>query len=238
MKKITTAILIIAATVGSVSCKKDIVGEGPVTAQIRPIQNFTAIDLQMNGNVYFSIDSAPKLEIVAKESIHSILQTTVINNTLVARYSNGKTYDADETIRINVSAPEVNRFELNSSGSIICLSDIHPASPWLRSNGSGSISLQSVVTNSIDAESKASGQITASGGTATSEKLKTDASGKIDLRGITAKRVSAKTIGSGAIKVKVTDHLDAIINGSGSVYYLGHPSLTTYVSGSGHVIRL
>jgi Putative auto-transporter adhesin, head GIN domain len=238
MKKLTTAILVTAAALGSVSCKKDQVGEGPVTVQLRPIQNFTGIDLRMNGNVYYTKDSIPKLEIIAKESIHSMLETTVINNTLVIRYANGKTYDADETIRINVSAPAVNGFVLNSSGSIICMSDIQPASLWLRSNGSGNIYLKGVVTGNIDAESNVSGQITATGGTAGNEKLKTDASGKIDLHLISAKTVSAKTIGSGDIKMKVTDHLDATINGSGSVYYIGYPSITTHISGSGHLVRL
>src|SRR5436190_24278500 len=112
MKKFTTAILVTAAALGGVSCKKDLVGNGPVITETRAVQNFTGIDLRMNGYVYYTRDSISKLEITAKESIHSMLETSVINNTLVIRYTNGKTYDADGSIRINVSGPNVNGFVL------------------------------------------------------------------------------------------------------------------------------
>ncbi len=237
MKKLTTAVLITAVTLGSISCKKDVVGSGPVITLTRPVQNFTGIDLRMNGYVYYTKDSITKLEITAKESIHGMLETSVVNNTLVIRYNNGKTYDADGSIRINVSAPNVNGFVLNSSGSIISMSDLQPATLFLRSNGSGDIALKGIVTNSIDAESNVSGRITAAAGTAQSELLKTDASGKIDLSGIDAKTVTAKSTGSGDIKIKVADHLDATINGSGSIYFSGMPILSSHISGSGHLIR-
>lgn len=238
MKTLTTAALFTAAIIGSASCKKDVVGEGPVTTQTRTVQNFTGIDLRMNGNVYYTNDATTKLEISAKESIHPMLETNVVDNRLVIRYANGKTYDADESIRINISAPNVSSFLLNTSGSIYCMNDIQPASLYLRSNGSGSIYLKGITSNTIDAESTVSGRITATTGTTNNENLKTDASAKIDFSGIIANSVTAKTIGSGDIRVKVTNHLDATINGSGSIYFSGYPSLSSHVSGTGRIIRL
>jgi hypothetical protein len=238
MKKLTTAILATTLVLGSVSCKKDLVGEGPVTSQTRNIGQFTGIDLRMNGNVYYTKDASVKLEIIAPQSIHSMLETSIIDNRLVIRYSNGKTYDADESIRINVSAPDVNSFLLNTSGSIFCMNEIQPANLYLRTSGSGNISLQKVITNAIDASSTMSGRITAGAGTAVSEKLKTDGSGKIDLSAIAAANASTHIAGSGDIKVKVSDNLDVTINGSGSVYFSGNPFISTHISGSGHLVRL
>ena len=108
---------------------------------------------------------------------------------------------------------------------------------FLRTSGSGDIVLQKVIANNIEAESTVSGRITATGGVAVSEKLKTDGSGKIDMSAIAANNVWARTIGSGDIKVKVSDHLDATINGSGSVYFRGWPQVSTHIHGSGDVIR-
>jgi hypothetical protein len=238
MKKLTTAILVAATTLGSVSCKKDMVGEGPVTTQTRPIQRFTGIDLHMNGTVYYTKSSEVKLEIVAKESIHGMLETTVADNKLVIRYKNGKTYDADPSIRINVSAPDVSTFIVKTSGSIFCMNDIQPLSLVLRSYGSGNIYLQRVLTTNIDAESTVSGHITASVGSTISMRLKTDGSGKIDLSSIAAKTASVRTIGSGDISVKVSEDLDVTIDGSGSVYFLGYPQISTHISGSGRLMRL
>lgn len=237
MKNLTVAILLMAVITGSVSCKKDVIGEGPVTTETRSISNFNAIDLRMNGNVYYSSSNERKLEITAKASIHGILETKVEGGKLIIRYVNGKAYDADESISIHVSGPEVNSLELNTSGSIYCLNAIHPDNLYLQSGGSGSIYLQQVVTNNIEAHSNVSGKISATGGTVMNEKLKTDGSGKIDFSAISAKSVAARSIGSGDIKVKVSDQLDATINGSGDIYFSGSPLITTHINGSGKLIR-
>jgi len=238
MKKLTTILLAATAVVGSVSCKKDLVGEGPVTSETRNIQNFTGIDLRMNGNVYYTKSETLKVEVSGPQSIHSMLETNVINGRLVIRYSNGKTYDNDPGIRINVSAPAVNTFLLNTSGSIFCLNDIQPDNLLLRSNGSGDIVFQKIITGNIDAESTQSGRISAGSGSAISEKLKTDGSGKIDFSGVAAKTVTTQTVGSGDIRVKVSDNLDVRIEGSGSVYFSGNPYISTHISGSGHLVRM
>lgn len=238
MKKLTTALLLLTVVLAGVSCKKDSIGEGPMATQSRTVAPFTAIDLRMNGNVYFKIDSVYKVEVTAKQSIHGSLETGIADGRLVIRYDNGKTYDADESIRIHVSAPDVNSLKVTSSGSIFCTTDMMPSSLSLFSSGSGSISLQSVSTGHLKAESLQSGTITATGGNALAEELKSDASGKIDLSRLSAKTASAHIAGSGFIKVKVADHLKATIDGSGSVYFSGYPTLSTQIRGTGHLVRL
>ncbi|MGB8192394.1 MAG: head GIN domain-containing protein [Chitinophagaceae bacterium] len=238
MKKLTTAILITAATLGIVSCKKDVVGDGPIATETRNVPSFTGIDLRMNGNVYYTAGSERKVEITARQSIHSMLETTIIDNRLVIRYRNGKTYDTDESIRINITAPDVNSLFLTTSGSIFLMNDLHTTNLMLRSWGSGSIFLQKVFANNIDAETTVSGRINAAGGTTVSEKLKTDGSGKIDLAAVAARSVTARTIGSGDIKLKVSDDLDVTIQGSGSVYFSGYPFISTHISGSGRLVRM
>lgn len=237
MKKLTAAILLITLIAGFSSCRKEVIGEGPISTEARSITNFSSIDLRMNGNVYFSQENNWKVEVTAKESIHSILETIVVNNNLVIKYRNGRTYDEDASIRINVSGPAVNSFMLNTSGNIICTNDIMANNLFLRTSGSGDIVLQKVIAGNIDAESTVSGRITSTGGVVTNEKLKTNGSGKIDLSAMAANNVWARTIGSGDIKVRVSDHLDATIDGSGSVYFRGHPQVSTHIHGSGDVIR-
>ncbi|MFT3678835.1 MAG: head GIN domain-containing protein [Ferruginibacter sp.] len=237
MKKLAIAILIIAIMPGLVSCKKDLIGKGPVTTETRSVTNFTGIDLRMNGNVYYKNDSVWKVEVSAKQTIHPILQTYVAGNKLVIKYADGKTYDADETIRINVSGPGVNAFELNTSGSIYCENSIQASSLYLRTTGSGSIWLQNVTASTIDAASTVSGTISGTGGSINNAILKTDGSGKIEIQAIAANTVTARTTGSGDIRVKVAHYLDATIDGSGDIYFSGYPSLSTHINGSGRLVR-
>lgn len=237
MKKLTTVLLVTAAIAANVSCKKDLIGSGPVTTEARSVTNFNAISLRMNGHVFYRNDSAWKVEVSAKQSIHPVLQTNVVNGVLIIKYNDGRTYDADESIRISVSGPGVSSFATTTSGSVFCENNIQVPNLYLRSTGSGSISLKNITANIIDAASTVSGSITATGGTAYNEILETDASGKIEISGIAAKYAKAHTIGSGDIRVKVSEHLEATIDGSGSVYFSGYPSLTTHIAGTGRLIR-
>jgi len=237
MKKLTTAALLIGMIATTVSCKKDVIGNGPVTTQSRTVNSFSGIILEMNGNVYYKNDSEWTVEVSAKESILPALETKVVNDRLVIRYNNGKTYDADESIRITVSGPDVSSFELNTSGSIYVMNDVQAPDVYLSTKGSGNISMQRIDATNLDAQSLQSGKITATIGSAINSNLKSDGSGKIDLSGITTKYVTARIIGSGDINVKATDKLDATINGSGSIYFSGSPLITSHVSGTGRLVR-
>jgi len=237
MKKLTPAIFFIASMAGSVSCKKEVIGEGPVITQVRNISSFTGIDLQMNGNVYYENDADWKVEVTAKESIHPILETRVTGGKLVIRYTNGRTYDEDESIRIHIAGPGINRFELNSSGNIYFLSEIHQPELFLRSSGSGNILLQQADAGIIIAETRVSGHITAIGGSMQTGILKTEGSGKIDFSAVAAKKLNAHIVGSGDIKIKVSEQLDARIDGSGSIYFSGSPFVISDISGTGRMIH-
>lgn len=237
MKKIVTMALISVMAVSLVGCKKDIIGTGPYRTENRTVAGFTAIDLRMNGNVYYKKGNVPALEIVAQQNVLDQLETSVINNSLVIQYRDGKTYDADHGIRINVTAPQVNSFTLNTSGSIFCLDDMETTSLFLHSNGSGNISLKNIRAGSIEAISRVSGSIIAMDGHALNENLKTSGSGQINLSGISAKTATVRTSGSGKIQLRVTNYLHATIEGSGSIYYGGYPDVSSHISGSGHLIH-
>lgn len=230
-------ILLSVMTASMIGCKKDIIGVGPHVAESRPIPHFTGIDLRMNGNVYYKKGNTLSLEITAQRNILDMLETHVINNILVIRYRDGKTSDADESIRISVTAPYVNSFSLNTSGSIYCLDNIQATNLWMHSSGSGTISLKNVIAETIEAVTTTSGSINVLDGAAISENLKTSGSGQINMSGILARTAKVRTSGSGKIEVKATDYLHATIEGSGSIYYSGYPDVSSHISGSGHLVH-
>lgn len=233
--KVFTIMLVLAA--GLLSCKKDIIGEGPVITETRTVGSFTGIELQMNGNVYYRNDSAFKIEISARESIHDMLETKVVNGVLVVRYYDGKTYDNDESLRITVSGPGLNRFVTNSSGNINAVNDINVSNLYVRSSGAGNINLLNVNALSIEVESKQSGRISAGSGKANTANLRTEGSGTIDLRYVEVKYAIAKLRGSNDIRLRVSDKLDVTVYGSGWMFYYGWPSVDGTVLGSGKIVR-
>ena len=223
--------------VSIMGCRKAITGAGPYVAENRAIENFNGIELLMNGDIYYSKGNNRNLEIVAQQNILDNLQTLVLDDKLIIKYRNDKSYDADETIRINITAPEVNDFELKSSGSIYVLSNLQVNQLFLHNSGSGSMSLKNVAAGNIEAVTNASGNIIVSDGMTVNENARTSGSGKIDLAGILSRTATVRTSGSGKILVKVADHLHATIEGSGSIYYGGYPDVSSHISGTGHLVH-
>jgi len=239
MKKLTTMILLSAVTLGVLSCKKGVVGEGPSLTQNRPVTAFTAIDLRMAGDVYFTNDTNRKVEIIAQQNILNMLETFVAGNKLVVKFNGNSDYHSSSHIRINVSGPGINSFNVSTAGSIYCNNTIQADHLFLQSTGSGSIILQQVISGHIEAKSTTSGTIRSTGGgTTVSEDMETSGSGSIDLLGISATNVKAKTSGSGNIKVKASNQLNATVEGSGSIYFTGYPNVSSHVYGTGHLIHL
>lgn len=224
-------------TAGVISCKKEVTGAGPAITQARPVADFTAIELAMPADVYYTNDTVSKVEILAQQNIVDMLQTYVTGNKLVIKFNGNYDYRTSSSIRINISGHSVTRFEATAAGSIYSTNTFQPASLYLKASGSGIIRLQNVVTGNIDASTNASGNIIIAAGFAISENLRTSGSGTIDLVGVAARTVTAKTSGSGNIKVKVSDHLNATIEGSGSIYFTGFPQVSSHVYGTGHIIH-
>jgi hypothetical protein len=237
MKQLIFSMMVLMA-LGLFSCKKEIIGDGPITTETRPVSAFTNIELQMNGNVYYRNDSVFKLEISARESIHPILETNVVGGKLVIRYFDGKTYDNDESIRINVSGPGVSGFFTKTSGNVNVMNNISVQNLILNSAGAGNISLMGVTAGAINAESKQSGRISAGVGTVVTEDLRTEASGTIDFRYIASKYAYARSKGSGDIRLKVSERLEAKVHGSGWIFYQGWPSVDGQVLGSGRLVKV
>jgi hypothetical protein len=238
MKPLTAIILAGITVTGMFSCRKTLVGDGPAITQQRTIAYFNAIDLRMYGNVYYTNDTTRKVEIVAPQNILAMLETTVIDSRLVIRFNGGSDWYAGDNVRINVSAPGITGFGLNASGSIYFMKDITPEYLYLRNNGSGNISMRNVITNRIDAISTGSGNITALNGSVNDADINVSGSGQVNLPGLLINSCNAHLSSSGRIHVKVADHFDVSISGSGTVYFSGYPYVSSHISGAGHLVHL
>jgi len=223
---------------GLVACNKTIVGAGPLVAENRAISGFTGIDLQIDAEVYYQPGNNLSLGVTGHQNILDNLQTVVMDDKLVIQYLPGKTFDSGETIRINITAPGINSFSLYTAGDIYCPGSIQATNLLVRNNGSGTISLKNVVAKNLEVENTSSGSVIVLDGTAANEIAKNSGTGKIDLSGVQARTAKVLATGSGKTQVKVADHLQATIGGSGPVYYSGYPDVSSHISGTGHLVHL
>ncbi len=234
---LVSMVLLSAITAGIVACSKTGIDAGPRTRQERIATNFTSIELRANANIYYTQGSLRSIEVEGPQYMMELVETIIANGRLIVQFKNGYDYSNHESIRIYVTAPDVNNFALSNSGSIFFMNAFHKDVVTLYNNGSGDISLQGVTVRSMEAFITASGSITAAAGNTVYETVKTSGSGDVNFAAVTAQTVIANNFGAGKIQVRASVYLNAKIEGSGSIFYSGYPDVTTQISGSGRVVH-
>jgi len=237
MKKLSLAVVSLAAVLFIFpSCEK-VVGEGPLVTQTRSVGNFTGVSSEMSGKVNFTIAPDYKVEITAQQNILDVLNTNVVDGVLHIDFKNNVRVRQHEDLLINITAPYADYFRLSGSGNMNVQGDIAADNLKLTLSGSGDITVQNaVIADKIDADVSGSGNISIANGSAVNEDVDISGSGKVEMAGVDAENAVTHTSGSGDVKLSLSKNLDVHISGSGSVFYHGNPIISTHISGSGRVI--
>jgi len=237
MKMLASMILLSAITAGMIACSKTKNGEGPRARQERYTTGFTSIELRANADVYYTQGSLKSISVDGPQYILDDLETIAADGRLIIRFSNGKTWQGHESIRIHITAPDVSSFSLNSSGSIFFMNTLQKDALLLYNNGSGDISLKDIAVRNLEAYATNTGGISAETGNALSATVKSSGSGDINLSAVNAQTVTAHNTAAGKIQVKAAAWLKAKIEGSGSIFYKGYPQISSQISGPGYLVH-
>jgi hypothetical protein len=237
MKK-SILILAVIFTVGIFHSCKSIKGKGEVVSESRVHGDFTGINLCIDGDVYYTADSTSACNIQAQQNIINIIETTIKDNTLIIKYKDLYTVRKHEPVRLYISAPNVNEFEVSGSGNINISNVISSSTVNLNISGSGNINANSINSSAINATINGSGGIVVAAGNTDDEALTISGSGNIDMHNLMASNVKIIVAGSGDLTVYATHILDIIISGNGNIYYSGSPMITQNISGSGTITQI
>lgn len=233
MKK--SVLLLVMAVVLFSSCRK-VIGHGAVETEMRPISSFTGISSSISGNVNFTVDPIPTLEVRAQDNVLDVLETNVVNGVLEIKFKKGTSVHTFREITVNVKGPTVDYLVVNGSGDLHVLGNLVTPNLEAKMSGSGKLQIDhATISNYLKAKMSGSGDSRIYAGTIKNADVSVSGSGSIDIYGAEAERADATVSGSGNITLKVTQRLDANVSGSGSIRYGGNPVVTSHVSGSGKV---
>lgn len=188
-------------------------GSGTMAIETRDVSGFSEIDFSGSGMVLVSVTGTESLTVEAEDNILPMLTTEVRDGRLIlgASQSISPTRDIVYTVTvINLEAVTVS--------------------------GSGSVAAVDVAANGFEVDISGSGTVTPEG---VSERLDVSISGSGAFKGeaLVSAMGTVSVSGSGEALVNVTDDLDADVSGSGTVGYIGDPTVSTSISGSGEVSR-
>ncbi|MGH8945591.1 MAG: head GIN domain-containing protein [Acidimicrobiia bacterium] len=206
-------------------------GSGEMITESREVDGFTEVELQGSGSVTVEVTGTESLTIQAEDNLMPLLTSEVDEGRLVL----GTTEPISPTREIvyTVSVADLDSISVGGSGEL-SLSSVESPFFEITVSGSGSVSLQDLTADELMVIMSGSGEVELAG---LVDHLDLDLSGSGDYLGerLTTTTAVVEVSGSGNAIVQVTEHLEAIVSGSGDIGYLGDPTVDSSVSGSGEI---
>ena len=203
---VVLGLILMAALCGGCSKNENIVdndritGSGKLVSQMRVVGTFTGIQVTNFAKVFVTQDTLESLRIEADDNVMDRVMTSVTGGVLSVGLKDGSYTGV--TVNVYASMKSIKRLE--STGA----ADFSTTLP--------------IVTDTIVCKIIGAGTIALTG-TATYEAAEIVGAGTIKNFGLAASRCNASISGTGNIEVNVSEQLDAVITGAGTITYDGNP---------------
>jgi Putative auto-transporter adhesin, head GIN domain len=220
------------------ACVQSIKGSGKAITKIKNVSNFNAVisDLPANINLRCIPDTAFSCTITAQENIQPYIECLIEKEELLIRFKRATNITTYQKIEINISMPTVNGLKVLGSGDGNITGKLYTQNLLCAMMGSGNINVDGATIGKLRADITGSGNITLLNTTNQKAEYAIKGSGKIDANAAPTDTVKAIVAGSGDINCMAVKILDAEINGSGNITYLGKPSvIKNKIGGNGKI---
>jgi len=188
-------------------------GSGSMATESRDVSGFDEIDLSGSGRVLISVTGTESLTVEAEDNILPLLTTEVRNGRL------------ELGVKQSISPTR----EIVYTITVVSLEAVAVS-------GSGSVTATGIDAGGFGVEITGSGTVTPEG-VSESLNLSISGSGRFEGEDLVSATGTVSVSGSGNAVVNVNDDLDVKVSVSGNVKYLGDPSVTASISGSGDVSK-
>jgi len=254
--RILTILLVII--IYSTSCERSIFGikgEGNIVSQTFTTDYFDEIFLTIDADVIIKNDTETDITIEAQQNIIDNIELEVKKDALKIKYD--RNVSDHEDVKIYISVDYLQKIISTGSGDISVLSEYSGTDLDLDVTGTGDIIFNNTVdytdlflhisgTGKIDidgifsqtrVETSGSGDIYIAG-SSTDLIITTTGSGQFNGTDFECENAQITSTGFGDCNIFVNNLLDALLTGSGNIYYIGKPSINSNISGTGRIIDM
>lgn len=190
-------------------------GSGNVKTEQRTVSGFNEVELTGSGNLTIQQTGTEALTIEAEDNLLPLLTSDVAGGKLTLGAKPNTSYSPTKGVTYRLTVKDLRAVGVSSSGSVegvnLKLGDLR-----IRISGSGNVRLA---------------------GTADTQNIDISGSGNYNGEGLDSRDVVIVVSSSGNATVKANGKLDARVSGSGEVIYIGNPTVTQNVTGSGKVLK-
>ncbi len=208
-------------------------GSPSFKTETRAVGRFHSLSFETIGTVNVTPGDVQSVSVTANENILPYVTTTVTNNTLVVGLLPGHVFK-NISLSVDLTMQDIERLSNNGAGNINAVDILHPDSLTVDLSGAGNFNL-TLNVDFLNSRLTGSGNISYSG-RARLHTIELRGAGNILAFELGTDTTTILSLGAGRAEVNASRSLDVTISGAGSVYYKGHPSINTNITGTGGLI--
>lgn len=233
LKKYIIAVFLIFALVAVSGCiNQNSMGSGKVINESRDVSNFNQIDLNGAGELIITQGDKESLIIETDDNIMPYIKTSVNANKLVIDFNNSMPIPTQST-KFYVTVKDIN--SITTSGSAKISSNSLKASDLtINIKGSGESNLNNLNAQTLKIIISGASRIMVSG-TVNDQNIDISGAGEYNADSLTSKTATISINGAGRSTIRVSDILNAKINGGGEILYIGNPQVSQQINGAGNI---
>lgn len=230
------------------------VGSGVLNTETRTITEFASIELATSGVLEITQGDQVALTIEAEDNLLSLLTSEVKEKRLTLGTTPNVSFRPTKAITYRLSVIALEQITISGSGAVK-IGTLNAPAFNLELNGSGTLALGVLTGNmqlvfniggsgsaQIDAFTgqnvtinlKGEGNVTLKG-EVSHQQVSVEGTGRYDGEGLASRTAQVRIAGDGDVSLNVSDQLDVEVSGSGDVWYVGNPTVTRNITGSGNV---
>ncbi len=214
---------------------------GETVIEHRTLLSFDQIELDDNINLILTQDTVNYIEIEAGKHLHKLIKTNINSGILTIRNNNKCNWVRSYKKEINayLHFKNITGLKYNGSGDICSTDTIKSKIIYIENlDGSGTISLTIRSDQSYIKEHTGPADFNIRGKTSYNY-VWAAGYGLMDCRNLRADNVTVINKGTNSCFVNAKNSLDAEIDYTGNIYYIGKPnSISTKIDGIGKLLQL
>ncbi|NIM11433.1 MAG: hypothetical protein GTO45_36830 [Candidatus Aminicenantes bacterium] len=212
-----------------------IIGSGQVIEEFRQVANFDRICIRGSCKLFVRKSPTQELRLVGEDNILPIIETYVEGDTLVI--GSERSYRSEVGVTVYASMEEIREFSIAGACDIVGEESFTTDTLDLEILGAGNIDLE-VTAQTISTVIRGAGNVTLRG-SARQHMVEIAGSGNIEALDLEVQTYDIVIAGFGECWIFVTERLDAVISGTGTIYYQGEPAvINSQIAGTGKLVKL
>lgn len=210
-----------------------VVGSGKVTSSVVDVTGVTSVVFTTPGYLTVTQGDAASLTIQAEDNILPLITTEVVDGVLTIGIKDNTPMKTNSLIQYSLTVTDLASIENEGAGMVTVNGVVFKDFSFKTSNN-GKAKFVGIEAANLNIETSGGGEIIVSG-TAENLTLVNSGAATFDGSALEAKNATLTLSGTADSTVNATGKLDVTLSGSGNLSYVGTPTLTQNVTGTGTI---